>query len=112
MGKAAKAIDDGFVALGEVQGFGVAELSKQLDGSRLRRGDFGVLKGHVKEHLPRRFEPLIETPVDRMLGDGERRVVGGKSTRIAAKHVTGKLVENDDGGKASVRGREPVWRHP
>src|SRR5579862_3337249 len=57
---------------------------------------FGMHKGQIKKRPQYFLNRLVEAAVKRPAGDGARQRIGRKGASIAAKHVAGKLIEQDD----------------
>src|SRR5439155_20558321 len=81
----------------------IAERGEEQDGAVLIGEILGVLEGQVEKSAFLRLQLLVELPVDRRSGDGEREMVRRELLRMPAEHVAGKLVEQDHPGERGQR---------
>src|ERR671910_2697630 len=98
MGKAPEAIDDLLMSICVVEVLAEPEPREQLDGARLHRAIFGVLKRHVEKQALLRCQLLVESRCDCMLCNGQRQRVRRERARRAAEQVAWKLIEGDHRG--------------
>src|SRR5882672_9576107 len=109
MREAAETLDDLAVALRIAQQIG-AEGRAQLAGEALVVERFAVFKGEIGEQalVRRQFRRARQQPARRR----SRRRIGGESAGLAAKHVAGKLVKENDQREAFARRAGPRAEPP
>src|SRR5262249_8593330 len=108
MGKPPEPADDVGMNLGMFDGLLVARLAAQRDAALLVGQILGVHERQMEEApLGKRKWP-VDPPRDRPLGDRARLGVGRIGARVTPEQVAGKLIEQDEKRKRSLRRRLPI----
>ena len=101
--EAPEALDDVVMLLCEAEEVIVAKRGEELERPLLVRKALAVLERHVEEAALLAFQSIVEPAVDRAFRDRQREMIGRELLRMAAEHVAGELVEQDDGRQRRQR---------
>ncbi len=107
MGVAAKAFDDGLVALLEAQGVFHTRLRKQSDGLPMYQRGLAVHEGHVGKAALRQGQAAVLPTGHQLLRQHQGQRVLRKGLGGAPVDVARELVEHQDLGQAPLRGGTP-----
>lgn len=112
MREAAETLDDVTVRDGVTQHIIGLRKSRERRHQRARmflvRERLAVLEGQIEEDALDGQATLVVAALDGQARRLQRERIGGKRTRLAAKHLPGELVEHDDAGEATLRIVEPI----
>ncbi len=108
MGKAAKLSNHVAMTVGIVEGglqrwCVLYQRLEKTDGLMLMLDIFAVFKRQVKEHAFDREPRLVIIAGDRSFGRSQGWRIGFKAAGRAAKHIAGKLIEQNCEGEGGVR---------
>jgi hypothetical protein len=113
VGVAAKALDDGLVALLEAQGVFQARLRKQEGGLGVHQGGLAVHVGHVGKAALRQGQAAVLPTGHQLLRQRQGQRVLRKGLGAVAVHIARELVEHQNFGQASLgRGAPSEQRAP
>src|SRR5690349_2875261 len=110
MRKPAEAPDDVRVQFGPFQTVSVADCFIKSDTAFLVGGVFRVLERQVKEAAHLGGNLGVKAADDPAGSDGTRQSIGSKSARLAAKHIAGELVEQNQQRQGAFGALFPVGK--